>query len=113
MKIIIVRSKENKEISRFTVPFPYPYFLFESKEITGIEDDADYITYIAFMQLKNTKTQDNKSTLVHFLVSIIEEKYPDLVQFQDDFTYLEKASKGKSKSKYMYFIVGSEEKIRI
>lgn len=49
MKIIIDRSKENKEISRFTVPFPYPYFLFESKEITGIEDDADYITYIAFM----------------------------------------------------------------
>lgn len=47
MKIIIDRSKENKEISRFTVPFPYPYFLFESKEI--IEDDADYLTYIAFM----------------------------------------------------------------
>lgn len=111
MKIIIDRSKENKEISRFTVPFPYPYFLFESKEI--IEDDADYLTCIAFMQLKNTKTQDNKSTLVHFLVSIIEEKYPDLVQFQDDFTYLEKASKGKSISKYMYFIVGREEKIRI
>lgn len=47
MKIIIDRSKENKEISRFTVPFPHPYFLFESKEI--IEDDAGYITYIAFM----------------------------------------------------------------
>lgn len=47
MKIIIDRNKENKEISRFTVPFPHPYFLFESKEI--IEDDAGYITYIAFM----------------------------------------------------------------
>lgn len=47
MKIIIDRSKENKEISRFTVPFPYLYFLFESKEI--IEDDANYLTYIAFM----------------------------------------------------------------
>lgn len=47
MKIIIYRSKENKEISRFIVPFPYPYFLFERKEI--IEDDADYLTYIAFM----------------------------------------------------------------
>ncbi|XP_061164716.1 protein diaphanous homolog 1-like isoform X2 [Saccostrea echinata] len=49
---------------------------------------------ISFLsKLKNTKTQDNKSTLVHFLVSIIEEKHPDLVQFKDDFTYLEKASK--------------------
>lgn len=48
MKIIIDRSKENyKEISRFTVPFPYLHFLFESKEI--IEDDADYLTCIAFM----------------------------------------------------------------
>lgn len=47
MKIIIDRNKENKEISRFRVPFPHPYFLFESKEI--IEDDADYFTCIAFM----------------------------------------------------------------
>lgn len=54
---------------------------------------------ISFLsKLKNTKTQDNKSTLVHFLVSIIEEKYPDLVQFQDDFTYLEKASKVSDES---------------
>lgn len=47
LKIITDRNKENKEISRFTVPFPYPYLLFKSKEI--IEDDADYTTYIAFM----------------------------------------------------------------
>lgn len=46
------------------------------------------------VQLKNTKTQDNKATLVHFLANVIEDKHPDLVQFQDDFTYLEKASKG-------------------
>ena len=54
----------------------------------------DWYIHLYSPQLKNTKTQDNKSTLVHFLVNIIEEKYPDLVQFQDDFTYLEKASKG-------------------
>lgn len=48
---------------------------------------------ISFLsKLKNTKTQDNKSTLVHFLVSVIEEKYPDLVKFKNDFTNLEKAS---------------------
>lgn len=50
-------------------------------------------------KLKNTKLQDNKLTLVHFLVSVIEEKYPDLMQFKDDFTSLEKASKGKSMNK--------------
>lgn len=111
MKIIIDRSKENKEILRFIVLFFYFYFLFESKEI--IEDDVGYIIYIVFMQLKNIKIQDNKSTLVYFLVSIIEEKYSDLVQFQDDFIYLEKVFKGKFISKYMYFIVGREEKIRI
>lgn len=49
---------------------------------------------ISFLsKLKNTKLQDNKLTLVHFLVSVIEEKYPDLMQFKDDFTSLEKASK--------------------
>lgn len=51
-------------------------------------------------KLKNTKLQDNKLTLVHFLVSVIEEKYPDLMQFKDDFTSLEKASKGKSMNKW-------------
>lgn len=99
MKIIIDRNKENKEILRFIVLFFYFYFLFESKEI--IEDDVGYIIYIVFMQLKNIKIQDNKLTLVYFLVSIIEEKYSDLVQFQDDFIYLEKVFKGKFISKYM------------
>lgn len=62
MKIIIDRSKENKEISRFTVPFPYPYFLFESKEI--IEDDADYFTcFHVAEEYKNTGQQVDVSTL--------------------------------------------------
>lgn len=46
MKIIIDRNKENKEISRFTVPFPYPYL--KAKRLLRMHD-ADYLTYIAFM----------------------------------------------------------------
>uniref|UniRef100_A0A8C6RF36 Diaphanous related formin 3 n=1 Tax=Nannospalax galili TaxID=1026970 RepID=A0A8C6RF36_NANGA len=44
-------------------------------------------------KLKDTKSADQKTTLLHFLVDICEEKYPDILNFVDDLEHLDKASK--------------------
>ncbi|XP_065757905.1 protein diaphanous homolog 3 isoform X4 [Muntiacus reevesi] len=43
--------------------------------------------------LKDTKSADQKTTLLHFLVEICEEKHPDILNFVDDLEHLDKASK--------------------
>ncbi|XP_044942088.1 protein diaphanous homolog 3-like, partial [Mustela putorius furo] len=43
--------------------------------------------------LKDTKSADQKTTLLHFLVKVCEEKYPDILNFVDDLEHLDKASK--------------------
>ncbi|XP_023558144.1 protein diaphanous homolog 3 [Octodon degus] len=44
-------------------------------------------------KLKDIKSADQKTTLLHFLVEICEEKYPDILNFVDDLEHLDKASK--------------------
>ncbi|XP_046936481.1 protein diaphanous homolog 3 [Lynx rufus] len=44
-------------------------------------------------KLKDTKSTDQKTTLLHFLVEMCEEKYPDILTFVDDLEHLDKASK--------------------
>ncbi|XP_040610898.1 protein diaphanous homolog 3 isoform X2 [Mesocricetus auratus] len=44
-------------------------------------------------KLKDIKSADQKTTLLHFLVDICEEKYPDILHFVDDFAHLDKASR--------------------
>ncbi|XP_073899387.1 protein diaphanous homolog 3 isoform X3 [Castor canadensis] len=44
-------------------------------------------------KLRDTKSADQKTTLLHFLVEICEEKYPDILNFVDDLEHLDKASK--------------------
>ncbi|XP_073068650.1 protein diaphanous homolog 3 isoform X5 [Manis javanica] len=44
-------------------------------------------------KLKDTKSTDQKTTLLHFLVEICEEKYPEILHFVDDLGHLDKASK--------------------
>nr|XP_006113623.1 protein diaphanous homolog 3 [Pelodiscus sinensis] len=44
-------------------------------------------------KLKDTKSADQKTTLLHFLVEICEEKYPDVLNFVEDLQHLDKASK--------------------
>uniref|UniRef100_A0A0P6J7Y2 Protein diaphanous homolog 3 isoform e n=1 Tax=Heterocephalus glaber TaxID=10181 RepID=A0A0P6J7Y2_HETGA len=44
-------------------------------------------------KLKDIKSADQKTTLLHFLVEICEEKYPDILNFVDDLGHLDKASK--------------------
>uniref|UniRef100_A0A5F8GSE5 Diaphanous related formin 3 n=1 Tax=Monodelphis domestica TaxID=13616 RepID=A0A5F8GSE5_MONDO len=44
-------------------------------------------------KLKDTKSADQKTTLLHFLAEVCEEKYPDILNFVDDLEHLDKASK--------------------
>ncbi|ELR62745.1 Protein diaphanous-like protein 3 [Bos mutus] len=44
-------------------------------------------------KLKDTKSADQKTTLLHFLVETCEEKHPDILNFVHDLGHLDKASK--------------------
>ena len=45
-------------------------------------------------QLENTKSQDGKQTLLHFLVNTIESKYPEVLEFSDEMLHVEQAARG-------------------
>ncbi|XP_069749530.1 protein diaphanous homolog 2 isoform X2 [Narcine bancroftii] len=49
------------------------------------------ISYLC--KLKDTKSVDQKVTLMHFLAEITEEKYPDILKFTDEISHIESASK--------------------
>ena len=44
----------------------------------------------------NTKAQDGKSTLLHFLANVTETKYPDIINFHEDLVHLDKAARGRT-----------------
>ncbi|XP_039237473.1 protein diaphanous homolog 3 isoform X2 [Pipra filicauda] len=44
-------------------------------------------------KLRDTKSADQKTTLLHFLVEVCEESYQDVLDFVEDFQHLDKASK--------------------
>ncbi|NWS99258.1 DIAP3 protein, partial [Mionectes macconnelli] len=44
-------------------------------------------------KLRDTKSADQKTTLLHFLVEVCEESYRDVLDFVEDFQHLDKASK--------------------
>ncbi|XP_065600079.1 protein diaphanous homolog 3 [Cyrtonyx montezumae] len=44
-------------------------------------------------KLKDTKSADQKTTLLHFLVEVCEESYQDVLSFVEDFQHLDRASK--------------------
>lgn len=45
------------------------------------------------MQLTSIKDVENKSTLLHYLVDIVEKNYPDLITFGDELTHCDRASR--------------------
>lgn len=51
---------------------------------------------VFFIQLKDTKSADQKTTLLHFLAQVCEVEFPDVIKFADDFGHVERASRGKS-----------------
>lgn len=44
-------------------------------------------------KLKDTKSADQKTTLLHFLAETCEQDYPDVLQFPDEMVHVEKASR--------------------
>lgn len=51
--------------------------------------DLNYLT-----KLSSTKSADQKTTLLHFLASTVEARYPDLKEFALELRNVEEASKG-------------------
>ncbi|XP_077142640.1 protein diaphanous homolog 2 isoform X1 [Ranitomeya variabilis] len=49
---------------------------------------------ISFLcKIRDTKSSDQKSTLLHFLAEVCEEKFPDLLKFPEELEHVESASK--------------------
>ncbi|XP_016417016.1 protein diaphanous homolog 1-like [Sinocyclocheilus rhinocerous] len=49
---------------------------------------------ISYMcKLRDTKSADQKQTLLHFLVEMCQEQYPEVMNFSEELTHVEKASK--------------------
>ena len=46
------------------------------------------------VKLSNTKTSDNKSTLLHFLVQSIESKCPEVLNIKEELDTVPTAAKG-------------------
>lgn len=46
-------------------------------------------------QLRDTKSSDQNTTLLHFLAEKCEEKYPEILRFPEELQHVESASKGK------------------
>nr|XP_046246873.1 protein diaphanous homolog 3-like isoform X3 [Scatophagus argus]XP_046246882.1 protein diaphanous homolog 3-like isoform X3 [Scatophagus argus] len=44
-------------------------------------------------KLKDTKSADQKTTLLHFLAQVSEEEYPNVIKFVDDLEHVDRASK--------------------
>lgn len=47
-----------------------------------------------FLQIRDTKSADQKTTLLHFIAEICEEKYHDILKFPEELEHVESASKG-------------------
>lgn len=47
------------------------------------------------LQLLDTKSTDRKETLMHFIVRIIQEKYPEVQNFYSELHFLDKAALGE------------------
>ena len=46
------------------------------------------------LQLLDTKTADKKLTLMHFLVDTVQEKFPEILNFESELRFIEKAALG-------------------
>lgn len=53
--------------------------------------------FCILFQLKDTKSADQKTTLLHFLAQVCEEEIPNVMKFIDDLAHVDRASRGKIK----------------
>lgn len=61
---------------------------------SGSKNDPAYGFEISYLtKLSNTKDTDNKQTLLHYLVDVVEKKFPEALSFTDDLAHVDKASR--------------------
>ena len=61
----------------------------------GSRNQQSYGFDLAYLtKLSSTKSADQKTTLLHFLANTVENRFPDLVEFQSDLRNIEEASRG-------------------
>ncbi len=53
-----------------------------------------------FLQLSDTRTHDKRLTLLHYIVQTVQERFPDISNFDNELKSAEKAAQGK-KNKYI------------
>lgn len=46
------------------------------------------------LQLKDTKSADQKTTLLHFLAQVCEEEFPNVIKFSEELEHVDRASRG-------------------
>ena len=67
-----------------------PYWLHQTKTCTYKFKKS----LIFFPQLVDTKSGDKKTTLMHFLVQTVQDKFPELLNFDSELRFLDKAAVG-------------------
>ncbi|EDW04111.1 protein diaphanous isoform X2 [Drosophila grimshawi] len=61
---------------------------------SGSKNEAAFGFEISYLtKLSNTKDTDNKQTLLHYLADLVEKKFPDALNFYDDLSHVNKASR--------------------
>ena len=58
--------------------------------------------YDFFFQLLDTKSCDKKMTLLHFITQTVKEKFPELLNLENELRYIDKAATG---NKQLIFIL--------
>lgn len=59
----------------------------------GFRGGARAFKITSINKLMDTKSADNQSTLLHFLAGVIEQNFPDLLKFQEEFKHVTAASR--------------------
>lgn len=61
---------------------------------SGSKNEAAFGFEISYLtKLTNTKDSDNKQTLLHYLADLVEKRFPDALNFYDDLSHVDKASR--------------------
>lgn len=61
---------------------------------SGSKSEPAYGFEISYLtKLTGTKDAENKQTLLHYLVDVVEKKFPDALTFYEDLSHVDKASR--------------------
>jgi len=91
----VADATETNAVTLFFLHFLFNIFVPLLCPFTCVLIVRTFFFFFKPLQLSNTKTSDNKSTLLHFLVQSIESKYPEVLNIKDEIPSVSTAAKGK------------------